>query len=337
MVLACDEVVPTDEDSAHDGDGGEHGSREGDTGSGGGGYFWDENDVSASPDLDRDDGNSSSGSSAPSVEYDATKCHLTVEAAEAEVGKLVAERFKNGIIYVGEVTGVDFVPASESEPSHYMNLIRWSDDKVDRAWKPRLQKGIRLHRDISLTYGRRSHDGLNTPPCYSGAYSRWANGTLAWCLSGQGMRRLPVELNEPSPVHVAGESEDVHDVPAWSKRRTVATVLGHCRYPGHQHDTYLVEVAASGEKYAMRGKVLLDAIEKQALSAIPSNMPTRPSTSVRPPSVASSARPIAKRSDEYTTVHPEVGKRVRVRFVGVSGAGSRKGYPGEVTAVESKV
>ena len=168
------------------------------------------------------------------------------------VGKLdptiptLAERFKNGIIYVGEVTGVDFVPASDSEPSHYMTLIRWSDGKVDRAWKPRLQKGFRLYRDISLTYGRRAHDGLDTPPCYPSAYGRWTDGALAWCLSGQGMRSLPVLLNEPSPVHVAGEGEVVHDVPVWSKQRTVTTVLGHCRYPGNQHDTYLAEFVASG-------------------------------------------------------------------------------------------
>ena len=56
-----------------------------------------------------------------------------------------------------------------------------------------------------------------------------------------------------------------------------------------------------------------------------------------PPAVTSHTRPVAKRSNDCTTVHPTVKRRVRVRFVDVSGPGSRKGFSGEVVAVESKV
>ena len=67
------------------------------------------------------------------------------------------------------------------------------------------------------------------------------------------------------------------------------------------------------------------------------NRATRPAARTRPTTVTPHARPIAKRSNKFTTVCQEVSRRVRVRFEEVSGQGSRNGFPGMVVAVERTV
>ena len=238
--LLCDEAVSSEDDTGSSGLGGEgvagdpfatvggflgegeHGGQEDGSGGsegGGGGYLWettpngeDGDGGGSPPPPDSEGSDSPSDSSTPDIGYDAKKCHLTEEAARMELGKKVARRFENGIIFLGDVVDVVFVAASVDEPSHYLNKVKWSDGSVDDSWKLRLQKDIRLYRNISLTYGRLSHDNLSSPPCFTNAYRRWANGRLDWLPSGPGMLDLIIQIQEPNPIHVAGGEDDTHDV-----------------------------------------------------------------------------------------------------------------------------
>ena len=102
---------------------------------------------------------------APAEVYDGSKCYHPKDAADQQIGKRVAHRFDNGVIYMGEVVDTKFKPATSEDPAHFTSIVKYgADRKTDEVWKSRLLKDNKLHFHVSMTYGRFALDSLAAPP-----------------------------------------------------------------------------------------------------------------------------------------------------------------------------
>jgi len=146
-----------------------------------------------------------SSSSGGGHRYDGSKCYHSKGAADQQIGKRVAHRYNDGVIYMGEVVKTLFRPATLEDPAHFINEVKFDADvKKDEVWKSRLLKDNRLHFHITMTYGRFAHDSLAAPPVYSSAYGKYVNDNLAWTNAGDHLSERPVMVVEPPPVAVGG-------------------------------------------------------------------------------------------------------------------------------------
>ena len=82
-----------------------------------------------------------SSSSGGGHRYDGSKCYHSKDAADQQIGKRVARRFNDGVIYMGEVVKTLFRPATLEDPAHFINEVKFdADGKTDEVWKSRFLK-----------------------------------------------------------------------------------------------------------------------------------------------------------------------------------------------------